>query len=260
MSLTELFSGIISSTPDFLKLSPYEARRDSISLLKSGNIEAFNAAQKLDRAENPDFKLNLSSVGILPDAQIAWAMLLTQVYGAKGVTKANLSYASYPPAWDRLQGLARARGVTLKDEYLEALHAENQKPSPVDLSWQNIEGGDFATTDLRGADFTWTIAPRADFRGADLRGCKFAFADLRDADFTGANIKGVDFSGADLSGARGLAVDMLAGATLDDRTIVPDGEDKSILRRIDGMDREAAIAELLRISGRKPDPEPSPTI
>lgn len=80
------------------------------------------------------------------------------------------------------------------------------RPSPIDLS-----GTFLRRTDLNGANLTGANLSRADFTKANFRG----------ADFRDTNLEGTILQGADLTDARNLTRAQLAGAIVDEKTILP---------------------------------------
>ncbi len=83
----------------------------------------------------------------------------------------------------------------------------------IDLSGQNLSGGDFRSITLNYANLAGT-----DFSYAVLTGVSFANADV-----TGANFQGADLRGANLAGVTGLRADQLINARVDTGTTLPIG-------------------------------------
>ena len=76
--------------------------------------------------------------------------------------------------------------------------------------------------DLHGA-----FVRRIDLSRADLERANLAHADAANANFRGANFKDADLTGAVLKGAhlreaRNLTVEQLAGAVIDENTLLPE--------------------------------------
>ena len=122
----------------------------------------------------------------------------------------------------------------------------------VDLSSENVSGGDlrdasFKRADLTGAKLANIQGRRAKFvsasmGGADLSGADLVQADLTNADLSGANLKGanlrgarlfqanmrnVDLTDAVLTGADLLHVDFSGARWTDGRTVCADGSSGS---------------------------------
>ena len=113
----------------------------------------------------------------------------------------------------------------------------------VDLSEVDLEGTDLSGSDLRcanlsqarlwnanlsGADLIASNLNGADLRGADLSGVRLWNANLRGACLIASNLNGSDLSRANLknailSEAKNITDEQLAGAILDENTILPDG-------------------------------------
>jgi hypothetical protein len=124
-------------------------------------------------------------------------------------------------------------------------HAKLRKANlrRVDLSEVDLEGADLSGSDLRcanlsqarlwnanlsGADLIASNLNGADLRGADLSGVRLWNANLRGACLIASNLNGSDLSRANLknailSEAKNLTDEQLAGAILDENTILPDG-------------------------------------
>ncbi|GJE58934.1 pentapeptide repeat-containing protein [Methylobacterium trifolii] len=79
---------------------------------------------------------------------------------------------------------------------------------------------------LQRTNWNGTTLHKADLSRADASGAQF-----RDADFLGARLVGTILRGADLTGAKNLTVEQLAGAVIDERTLLPAYIDKERLYR-----------------------------
>src|ERR1700712_5616352 len=75
--------------------------------------------------------------------------------------------------------------------------------------------------DLHGAFVRRTDLSGASLRGANMSGADATNAIFRETDFAGARLDGSILRGADLSGARNLTAEQLAGAIIDDLTVLP---------------------------------------
>ena len=75
--------------------------------------------------------------------------------------------------------------------------------------------------DLSNAELAGAHLENADVHDANLSGAMLYRANLKGANLSGARLAGADLKGANLSGARGAG---LAGATTDELTVCPDGQ------------------------------------
>jgi uncharacterized protein YjbI with pentapeptide repeats len=82
---------------------------------------------------------------------------------------------------------------------------------------------------LHGAYVPRTSLREAILAFADLSEANATRVDFRGADMTGAKLKGTILRGADLTDVKGLTVNQLREAILDDETILPDYIDRSEL-------------------------------
>jgi len=97
----------------------------------------------------------------------------------------------------------------------------------IDLSGENVSGGDlrdasFKRADLQGANLANVQGRRAKFVSTALAGTDLSGASLIQADFTNADLSGANLKGANLRGAR-LFQASLRGADLTDAVL--DGAD-----------------------------------
>ncbi|WP_207212059.1 pentapeptide repeat-containing protein [Promicromonospora panici] len=88
-----------------------------------------------------------------------------------------------------------------------------------------LTASDLRRADFRGADLRGSIVNFADMQGvwlsnADLRIAAFNGANLRRANFEGARLEGAHFAMADLRDARGLTVEQISVAAINEETLL----------------------------------------
>lgn len=224
----------LSPSTEDLDAAPYYARKNALQFLKTGRVAEFNAAHRDARARSSAFRLSLSTVTDGAEVEAAWAGLLEQVWGKRGVNLANMAYAGDMNAYIRLAGIAYIRGITLREDLVAAIQPKDSIPGPLSFAWTDMDGVDLSDADLRRTDFTWAGLERAMLARTDAREVNFHYADLRDTDFEGANVEGADFTGADLSGSN-ITAAQLAGAKIDSSTVLPHEFGRSRLRPLHAL-------------------------
>ncbi len=94
-----------------------------------------------------------------------------------------------------------------------------------DLDGANLQGADLRaarldSAGLAGAQLNAARLDSASLRGADLQGATLTGAAVAGTDFAGALMQHANLTGADLRSARNLTVKQLAGARIDDTTLL----------------------------------------
>jgi uncharacterized protein YjbI with pentapeptide repeats len=105
---------------------------------------------------------------------------------------------------------------------LENTQFRNVRLIEADLMGGNFSYSDFSGADLRGANLQDANLSNAIFCGANLEEVDLMWANSKNADFSGANLKGSYLNGADLRGAKGLLLEQVAVALMDEETLLPD--------------------------------------
>jgi len=98
----------------------------------------------------------------------------------------------------------------------------------------NLEGANLAEADARDVVMHDARLTNALLRNINLTGADLERADARGADLAGALLRGTNLKGADLRGARGLIVEQLAEAVIDETTRLPDYISREDLQRAKG--------------------------
>jgi len=116
-------------------------------------------------------------------------------------------------------------GATLKDARIQArftgsdMRGANFSRSDMSAHMNNQSMGlmrtEMGSADLEGADFANTNLGHAILTFADLRGANFSGADLTEADLTGADATGANFKGANLTGTLLNGTKLLGAGGLD---------------------------------------------
>ncbi|WP_278911798.1 pentapeptide repeat-containing protein [Deinococcus wulumuqiensis] len=106
---------------------------------------------------------------------------------------------------------------------LGRISARNLMASGNDLTGLVFARSDLSGSLLEGANLTGVPFRQATLRGVNFRGANLTRAAFQEADLTGAQFQGADLSGADLTQVKGLTSAMLAGATTDADTRLPNG-------------------------------------
>lgn len=130
-----------------------------------------------------------------------------------------------PPPTEEVRAVLSAlqyRG-DVKGVDLGRISARNLMESGTDLTGLVFARSDLSGSLLEGANLTGVPFRQATLRGVNFRGADLTRAAFQEADLTGAQLQGADLSGADLTQVKGLTSAMLAGATTDADTRLPDG-------------------------------------
>lgn len=119
-------------------------------------------------------------------------------------------------------------GIDLSDDNVSGGDLRDASFKRADLTGANlanIQGrrAKFVSTAMAGADLSGADLVQADFTNADLSGAKLKGANLRGARMFQANLRGVDLTDAILDGADLLHVDFSGARWTDGRTICAEG-------------------------------------
>jgi hypothetical protein len=110
----------------------------------------------------------------------------------------------------------------LRGKNLQNTNFEVARLIEADLMGGNFTSSNFSGADLRGANLQDAILVNATFCGTNLEEVDLMWSISKCADFSGANLSGSYLNGADLREARGLVLEQIAVALMDEETQLPD--------------------------------------
>lgn len=206
----------------FVGFNPFAQLEDASLSIKPDGWAGGQTEKELDAVRGADLE--------------ARNLRFAQAYGVFGV-KAFMKHADLREADLRAGDF---RDADMREARMNRANLRDANLKNADLRWADLTETRFKNAKLAGARFVEANAAKANFEGADLTGAEFTAANLQGAQFQGALLSNTNLAGANLTGAVGLTQEQLAGAKIDEKTLLPE-----------------SLTSLTRVSDARIEPTPA---